>query len=293
MSGLHSFRRWAITKTFASWSVALLSLALGAAEPGEDNPSRVASTSDIPSIDPFLAIAKRNAFGIKPPPPPPPPEATTAVPPPPSNLFLTGISVINGIRKAYLVQVEAAGKPPKYLTLDEAHGMQDGIRLLEIDARKRVVRVQNGTEELALNFKDNAWKGNGGNPGTPGPPNAGPPGMRQIPQPVGQAAAPASQAASSSGPTIIRRGGGVGQIDSSGLSTGVDASGFSSSDMGGTPQATQRSGVYLGGSGSTAATPIAQSATPNPNQVVAPVYTPVAGSANGAPAPPSPPPLRR
>ncbi len=290
--GLPTVWRWVITTTVVSWSVAHFSLALGAAETGEDNTSRASSNSDNPSIDPFLAIAKRNAFGIKPPPPPPPPEATTAPPPPPSNLFLTGISVINGVRRAYLVQVEAAGKPPKYLTLDEAHAMQDGIRLLEIDGRKRVVRVQNGTEELALNFKDNAWKGNGGNPGAPGPANAGPPGMRQIPQPVGQAAAPAGQPAASSGPTIIRRGGGIGQIEGGGGSYGFDSNALGSPDGGATAQASQRTGVYLGGTAATA-TPTAPSVTPNPNQIVAPVYTPVAGAANGALAPPSPPALRR
>lgn len=291
MSRFHIFRRWTLAATSISFSVALPLVALsmvglGATELGDGPPANSASPSDVPSIDPFLAIAKRNAFGIKPPPPPPPPEVLTAPPPPPSNLFLTGISVINGVRRAYLVQVEAAGKPPKYLTLDVNHGMQDGIRLLEIDSRKRVVRVQNGTEEVALNFKDNAWKGNGGNPGNPGPANGGPPGMRQIPQPMGQAAAPAAGSASSSGPTIIRRGGGIGRVDSGGTSAGPEATGFTPPDLGSNREIPQRSSLYLGGSSAAAAIQPAQAVTPNPNQIVAPVFNPVAGSGSGAPAPP-------
>lgn len=304
MSRFHFLRCCALATTSISISLArsivalsVAAIALGASEPGEGHPVSAAPLSDVPSIDPFLAIAKRNAFGIRPPPPPPSPEAFTPPPPPPSNLFLTGISVINGVRRAYLVQVEAAGKPPKYLTLDEAHGMQDGIRLLEIDSRKRVVRVQNGTEELALNFKDNAWKGNAGNPGNPGPANGGPPGMRQIPQQIGQAQAPAASSANSSGPTIIRRGGGIGRVDSGGANVGLDANGFNTPDAGNTREIPQRSSLYLGGSGTAVLSQPSQQSvqgvTPSPNQIVAPVFNPVAGSGGGAPVPPSFPPVRR
>jgi hypothetical protein len=220
----------------------------GSGDTSTNSPS-ASEERDVPASDPFLAIAKRNAFGIKPPPPQPPPETVAPPPPPPSNLFLTGISVIEGIRRAYLVQVEASGKPPKYITLDEAHGMRDGIRLLGIDLKKKVVRVQNGNEELALNFKDNSWKGANTPGGAPNPNAGGPPGMRQVPQPV--AAPQASAPAAYDGPTIINRGGGIGRANANAgggvgaFEAGVNTSGESTAIR----DLPRRWGVYLGGPG--------------------------------------------
>lgn len=273
-------------------------LALPARVSGENSDNAVpaavqsgqAGDKDIPQLDPFLAIAKRNPFGIKPPLPPPVQEAAPPPPPPPSNLFLTGISVINGIRRAFLVQVEANGKPPKYLTLDDAHGMQDGLKLLGIDIRKRIVHIQNGTEEVALNFKDNAWKGTGGGGGPAAP--GGPPGMRQLPQGLPPGAHQPIPAAASSGPTIIRRGGGIGRVDAGANGGNLDFSGsaVNSGDFGGTRELPQRQAVYLGGS--TSGANAGNSTAQNPAQVVQPVYNPIAGAQPGSPVPPAPPPIR-
>lgn len=240
---------------------------------------------DVPAADPFLAIAKRNAFGIKPPPPQPPPETVAPPPPPPSNLFLTGISVIEGIRRAYLVQVEASGKPPKYITLDEAHGMRDGIRLLGIDLKKKVVRVQNGNEELALNFKDNSWKGANTSGGAPNPNAGGPPGVRQVPQPV-----PAPQASAptvSDGPTIIRRGGGIGRGNTgSGAGVGSFEAGVNpSAESTSIRDLPQRSGVYLGGTG-TPSFGVGANGAGNPTQSNPAAFNSVPGATPGSIVPP-------
>ena len=287
--------------TGRSWLVAVTAssmLWVRAAMGGEDPASAAPSTSspvaseerDTPASDPFLAIAKRNAFGIKPPPPQPPPETVAPPPPPPSNLFLTGISVIDGIRRAYLVQVEASGKPPKYITLDEAHGMRDGIRLLGIDLKKRVVRVQNGNEELALNFKDNSWKGSSTPGGTPNPAAGGPPGLRQVPQPA--PAPQASAAAASDGPTIIHRGGGIGRSNAGAAAGNFDASGNAQPDMAPIRELPQRSGVYLGGT-SVPAAGVGAPGSGNPTQNIPAVYTQVPGGSAGGVVAPSPPVVRR
>ncbi len=262
----------------ASWLLCMGRLS-GGDVPGSTDGSTPSAPSaseerDGSASDTFLVIAKRNAFGIKPPPPQPPPETVAPPPPPPSNLFLTGISVIDGIRRAYLVQVEAAGKPPKYVTLDEAHGMRDGLRLLSIDLRKRVVRVQNGSEEMALNFKDNSWKGAASPGGNPNPNVGGPPGMRQVPQPVAppQAATPVTQ----DGPTIIRRGGGIGRSNADAGAVSLDANGGVGSDPNFNRELPQRYGLAPGGTGLSAGNGASGTGNPNlnPNTPSGPATTP-------------------
>jgi hypothetical protein len=285
-------RLWLVTLTASS--LLWVRAAMGGEDPASADPSSsspAASDERVsPASDPFLVIAKRNAFGIKPPPPQPPPETVAPPPPPPSNLFLTGISVMDGIRRAYLVQVEASGKPPKYITLDEAHGMRDGIRLLGIDLKKRVVRVQNGTEELALNFKDNSWKGSSTPGGTPNPAAGGPPGMRQVPQPA--PAPQASAAAVSDGPTIIHRGGGIGRSNPGAAAGNFDTSGNPQPDLAPIRELPQRSGVYLGGT-SVSAAGVGAPGSGNPTQNIPAVYTQVPGGSAGGVVAPSPPVVRR
>lgn len=233
-----------LMRRIAFWAFCLstvfVSLADDDPEPG-DQRGGVASDSAPPSssgaqvnksANPYLTIAKRNAFGIKPPPPPPPPDAVAPPPPPPSNLFLTGITFLNGVRKAYLVQVEATGKPPKFLTLDEKHGNVDGLQLLSIDVRKRVVRVLNGGLEIALNFKDNGWNGGAGAKSGGGPAAGGLPNGRPMPQPVGIPAAQPPQG-HDSGPTIIGRSGVLQRSESGvGNSPAENLSGVTLSDAG-------------------------------------------------------------
>lgn len=151
--------------------------------------------------NPFSSLTNRNAFGIKPPPlPPEPAPVQPAVPPP--NLFLTGVSVLNGLKRAYLVVTKANGKQPEYLAVDEGYD-NDGLQVLGIDPRKQVVRVRNMGNEVTLNFKENGLKSVAAAP-PPGVPSfqGGAP-IRGIPAPPGGANPPATTTA----PTIIGRGG--------------------------------------------------------------------------------------
>lgn len=152
------------------------------------------------SGNPYLPISERNAFGIKPPvvpevvvPPPPPP--------PPANIFLTGITTLGGVRKAYLVRNLANGKTPEYLTVTEGYD-GDGLKVLGINPRDRTVKLVNGTVEQTLNFKDNALKASGPAPGGPPgmPPPGGPRGNWQPPQHANAGPGPGAE-----GPTIIGR----------------------------------------------------------------------------------------
>ena len=177
--------------------------------------------------------------------PPDPAPVVPATPPP--NLFLTGLSFLNGVKHAYLVVNKAGGKQPEYLSVEEGYD-GDNLQVLEIDPRKQAVRVRNAGTEVTLNFKDNSLKPNSvpvGGPGGPGmPPNRvpPPPGGYSIPQPMAQAA-PAATA-----PTIIGRGG-VAAADTA--ATAASAAAVLDAAAGAeTPLARQlparRSGVYLG-----------------------------------------------
>ena len=156
-----------------------------------------APTNAVPENS-YIVITNRNAFKIVPPPVPPPAEPIAPTVPPP-NLFLTGISHLNGITRAYLVVNKANARLPEYLAVDEGYD-SDGLQVLTIDARKQAVRVRNAGTELTLNFKDNGLKPNSVPVNAPGAGNA--PGMaptRGVPPPP-MATAPGA------GPTIIGRG---------------------------------------------------------------------------------------
>lgn len=194
-----------------------------------------------PPGNPYVVITNRNAFGVKPPPVPvePPPVAPVVAPP---NLFLTGISFLHGLKRAYLVVNRPNAKAPDYLAVDEGYD-SDGLKVLGIDPRKQTVRLVNSGTELTLNFKDNGMKGNAvpaavpGKNGVPEVPGMAP--VRGIPPPP-QAGVPA--ASPGAGPTIIGRGGVVSDNPAP-----VAANGGGEIPL--SRQLPARRGVYLGGQG--------------------------------------------
>lgn len=146
----------------------------------------------------YSRIALRNAFGIKPP-PPPPPVTVPSNPPVTLPMFLTGFSMLKGVKQAYLVVNRPGSKQPDYVTAKEGEEYE-GFKVLAIDPKKETVRVVNGATEATLNFKDNGMKASAAPIAPlPGAPNA--PGGVPQPRQLGGAAA----AGAGGGPTIIGR----------------------------------------------------------------------------------------
>ena len=194
-------RRWTLV---AALGCGFSGLAVRAVVPSDDAAAvPVAPVVAEAPANPYSVITNRNAFGIKPPAPPAEPVPVAPVVAPP-NLFLTGISHLHGLKRAYLVVNRPNGKTPDYLSVDEGYDV-DGLKVLGIDHKKQTVRVMNSGTELTLNFKDNGIKG------APAPP----PGPGQKPAQGGAPApglpappAPAYTAAPfTGGATIIGRGG--------------------------------------------------------------------------------------
>lgn len=190
----------------------------------------------------YITLTNRNAFNIKPPPTPPPPELVAPVVAPP-NLFLTGFSHLNGLKKAYLVVNKPNARQADYLAVEEGYD-NDGLQILAIDTRKQTVLLKNSGTELTLNFKDNGLKPNSvpvGAPGVANPPGVAP--YRGVPPPpaaLGQTAA----VVGSAGPTIIGRGGVNATpvpVANAAVVEGV------ASEVTSERQLPRRGGVYLGG----------------------------------------------
>lgn len=222
--------------------------------------------------NPYRRLTLRNAFGIKPP-PEPAPEVPVVVSNPPVSLpiFVTGFSLLKGVKKVYLVVNRPGSKAPEYFTAGEGEEF-DGFQVLNIDPRKETVKVMNAGAEATLDFKNNGMKpvANATVPGGPIP--------TPVPRPM---AAPAGGGA---GATIIG-----GRGNSSGVITG-----------GGGPQPILDAGPGSGaaevrGRGSVITGGAADATASSP---IAPVsgYTPAAGASPVVPIPrtrpaPPPPPL--
>lgn len=184
----------------------------------------------------YAGITARNAFGIRAPTPPPALAPVAQVAPP--NLFLTGMTLVGGVKRAYLIVEKVGGKQPEYLSVEEGYD-RDSLEVLEIDPRRQSVRVRQVGNEVTLNFK---------NPGRK--PVAAPAAGYGGTQPPAVAAAVAA-------PTIIGHGGGV--RDDAGTAPGVvpqPASGTS-------PAPTPASSALRRGAGN--------SGSGNPQRPVAPV----------------------
>lgn len=138
----------------------------------------------------YARIALRNAFGIQPPPPLPP--VVEPPPPPPVQLpiFVTGFSLIGGVKKVYLVVNAPGAKSPSYITAGENESFTEGFTVMNIDPKQETVRVLNGSTEATLNFKDNGMKAMAAPAAVPGRPG--------VPQPI-------AAAGGGGGATIIGR----------------------------------------------------------------------------------------
>ena len=138
--------------------------------------------------NPYNSIVVRNPFGLIAIPPPAPIETTT----PPSNIKLTGITTILGIKNALLMAQEPgpAGKSQSYILTE---GQREGqIEVLTIDNIAGLVKVNNAGVVSTLNFDKDGFKsptslvpapaGMPGQPGVPGIPSpASMPGHPPVP----------------------------------------------------------------------------------------------------------------
>ncbi|MCX6896604.1 MAG: hypothetical protein NTZ16_14145 [Verrucomicrobia bacterium] len=105
--------------------------------------------------NPYKSIVERNPFGLLPPPPPPPPPDTN---PPPSNIKLTGITTILGIKNALLMAQEPGpgGKSQSYILTE---GQREGqIEVLTIDSVAGSVKVSNAGAVATLTFDKDGMK---------------------------------------------------------------------------------------------------------------------------------------
>ena len=101
---------------------------------------------------PYSAIWLRNIFDLKPPPPPPPPSEK---PPVPSNVQMTGISTMLGVKRV-LISLTAgkSGKPESYMMREGER--QSALEILEINLKAHTVRVNLDGSEATITFSTNA-----------------------------------------------------------------------------------------------------------------------------------------
>lgn len=105
--------------------------------------------------NPYRSIVERNPFGLLPPTPPAPPPDTN---PPPSNIKLTGITTILGIKNALLMAQEPGpgGKSQSYILTE---GQREGqIEVLTIDNVTGSVKVSNAGTVSTLTFDKDGMK---------------------------------------------------------------------------------------------------------------------------------------
>lgn len=120
--------------------------------------------------NPFKVISERNVFQLLP--PPKPPEAPPAVKEP-INVKLSGISLIGGVKTAYLTVTPKDPKEvPQYLSLQDGQGSAGVILHGIFDDRDEVKILRDG-EEVVLGLDKTPTSG----PAGPGLPQPGPPGF--------------------------------------------------------------------------------------------------------------------
>ena len=151
----------------------------------------LAAFAYIPENHPYKSIVDRNSFGLLPPTPPQP----VNVPPPPSNVKLTGISTLFGVKKAMLMVQDSSGpgKTDKSVILPEGQ-KEDQIEVISIDEKAGIVKIKNAGVVSDLSFEANGVKlpslptaaaARPGNaiPAPPSVPGAPSPTMTGVPQP--------------------------------------------------------------------------------------------------------------
>jgi len=155
--------------------------------------------------NPYRIIAQRNAFGLR--------DATvvsnvTTEVVVKTDIKLTGIAKVNGIKRAYLAVPNTDPKAAGQLLFYELKenrpddpNVRDGIEVVEIDEVKQTVKVRQGANEMVLDFDKNGFKA----AGAPAPPAvAGRPGA--VPLIPGAPAANPAAATAALAPVIISRG---------------------------------------------------------------------------------------
>lgn len=148
-----------------------------------------AAQAVVPGENPFKSIVTRNPFGLIPTPVAPP---AVEAPPPPSNIKLTGITTILGIKNALLMVQEPGpgGKSQSYILTE---GQREGqIEVMAIDNIAGTVKVSNAGTVATLSFDKDGLKAPTAPaalpvmPGVPGMPGGIPiPGRPPIPGAAG------------------------------------------------------------------------------------------------------------
>jgi hypothetical protein len=148
--------------------------------------------------NPYVSIAGRNVFALKPPSLPSP--ANTQPVTPPAGIELQGFTTILG-RPQVLLKVKIPPKPPepaKDRSLVMDIGQREGdVEVLEMDTRAGVVKLKNQGNSISLNLKENAAKPAAG-PALAAPAMLPPPGA--IPPPATSALPSASPGGASVSP---------------------------------------------------------------------------------------------
>lgn len=107
--------------------------------------------------DRYNTIADRNIFRLTSPPPPPP--VTNINEALDRNVEFSGISTVNGQKKAwFIVKPKAAKDAPMYLSIGE-NERQDFLEVVSISEENGEVKVVNGGASMILSFKNNLPKG--------------------------------------------------------------------------------------------------------------------------------------
>jgi hypothetical protein len=116
-----------------------------------------AVSSALGDVNPYLSIVERNAFALRPPPPPPevihPPKKET-----PTKVYLTGITLLGGQKKAWFVvsDPKAPNDPNRAKNVSLKEGQQSGdLEVLQIFEKTGAVNVMHEGQEMMLNFKNN------------------------------------------------------------------------------------------------------------------------------------------
>jgi hypothetical protein len=118
--------------------------------------------------NPYQDIVNRNAFALNPIPPPPPPTPPQAQNP--TDVFLSGISTIGGVKKAFLRVVDKTpGRKEEFPILIEGEG-QGRVDVVSINVDKGEVVIKIDGNEKTITFEKEAPKGPAAPPGVLLPP---------------------------------------------------------------------------------------------------------------------------
>jgi hypothetical protein len=113
--------------------------------------------------NPYQAIAERNVFQlIEPPPPPPPPPPPRQERAPPPRLLVTGLTDVCGRPQVLLEMGAKANTVGKFIL--EQGAFMEGIRVLEIDVRGGLVKVDFEGETMVLPLNPGGQAGGRGGP---------------------------------------------------------------------------------------------------------------------------------